>query len=252
MSSSLINRTAHTNGIASSPSYQTIYETPRYSRRDPSLHSPASSYQVRSLGRPSGGSLELVKSNAFISESPAVHHVHQAEVERSISGSWSIDPSVPLPQSDMLPPVPDEADSVHLESYNGSVSADLILTSRKPTVSFIQASSHTGSVTIRILDRSNQRFYLKAGSHTGDVSIYLPIDFEGPVTWSNGTIGTTVFSPEVEARLLHYSLEANRGKAFLTRRDHEERNDAAWRGDAIVLGSYSGQIRIAYAHEGTW
>ncbi|KAG8982910.1 hypothetical protein FRB94_007704 [Tulasnella sp. JGI-2019a] len=240
-----LTKTTPTSNIGSSAGQltQTIYETgPRYSSSgNPPPYFP-----------PSGEQTPLASSFPESCKTPRIHHIYRKEVKQSIMGLWSVDPNMPAftQSDDALPPEPNEGDNVHLESYHGSILANLNLVSddERPTVSVIRASSHYGVVTIKIRERLNQRFHLNATSHDGDVSIHLPTDFDGPITWSNGTEGTTIFSPEIQRHLAYHSLESNGGKAFLTRRgvstDAEES-----RGDAAMLGSQNGQIRISYVHE---
>lgn len=113
--------------------------------------------------------------------------------------------------------------------------------------------------SLKLSRTTNQRIYLKCGSHNADVTVHIPYDFDGPVTWTNGPRGSTIFSPQVKARLTEFQPEGRRGKAFIARRttngrgsssgSSATRNSSGWSGDALVLGSHSGKINIVYTEE---
>jgi len=244
------------------------------SRGVPSSEPPPYSPPIRqppSFNAPS----TIPASNVGLS-SARLHHVYINEQVESISGSWTIDPNVIVPPS-TLPPAPHETDSLHVESQRGAVFATLRLISDTPSISVLHASSQSGAVAVRIvsdvkeknehstehfrwfsnsplpeqLSRQNQRFYLKAGSHESDITVLVPSDFEGPVTWSNGPRGSTVFSPEVQKRLIPFSRESTRGKAFISDRIPPAMPQAerGWSGDALVLGSHEGRISVSFVGE---
>lgn len=177
-----------------------------------------------------------------------------------MKGSWTIDPNVSVPPA-LLSAIPDGEvrDNVFVKSQNAAVNVGLrlISDSDKPTKSTLRACSTYGTVTVKILSRSNQYFRLIAQSQNGAVNVYIPRDFEGPVSFTNEQphFGRTRFSELVQRRLTHLSREAKSGKAFIGSWDAAnqdadgEPGSEWWRGDELVLSSMYGQITVAFLDE---
>lgn len=101
------------------------------------------------------------------------------------------------------------------------------------------------------LSRRNQRFQLKAHSKHGNVAIYIPPDFEGPVTFSTRH-GSTKFSNSIQQRLTHFGGADKINKAFIgafptSFADPGGLSKGAW--DELDLSSVQGNIKVYYANE---
>jgi len=190
--------------------------------------------------------------------SPRFNHIYIQQRNHAISGEWTIDPNVRVPES-LLHNLPKgaERENLFLESHDYSVSIRLKLISDgpEPTRSTLRAASHDGTVTVKILSRANQRFRLSAESKDGHVSVWIPRDFEGPVTFTN-VDGTTRFSDAVSKRLAHFSTSGKGGKAFIgswstSGFEATAGVEGRWMGDELVLGSNDGNVTVSYTDEDT-
>lgn len=210
---------------------------------------------------------------------PRVNYVYISETNSSARGTWTIDPDVQVPAS-MLMKLPDgeeERKNLYVFSQNGSATATVRLLSDGPSRSSLHVESRNGSVTVKIvslqptyesrisermltdictpaaqLSRRNQRFHLKAHSQNGWCTVYIPADFEGPVTFTTYH-GWATFSNLVQQRLAHFSRADSVAKAFIGSVEGSGFGTAAssskWNGDELELHSAHGRIKVAYASE---
>lgn len=104
------------------------------------------------------------------------------------------------------------------------------------------------------VSRQNQRFRLKAHSVNGSVTVFIPSDFEGPVTFSTLN-GSTTFSQPIKKRLAHFGGADGTNKAFIGSvegsgfADLDKEGESAWRGDELELSSEYGSIKVYCAEE---
>ncbi|KAG8906756.1 hypothetical protein FRB99_006247 [Tulasnella sp. 403] len=140
-----------------------------------------------------------------------------------------------------------------LRSYNGSISAKLLLSSQTPSKSLLFAESHNGKVMLVITARQNQRFNLSATSQNGAVVVYIPRDFQGPVAFRNGN-GKTTFSEAIKPHLTPFGRDRDTGKVFIgdwetSGYGDETADHNAWPGDELDLVSHNGNIKVYYSDE---
>lgn len=89
----------------------------------------------------------------------------------------------------------------------------------------------------------------------GAVVVYLPRDFEGPITFQYKRVYPR-FSEEVQSRLTLFSRDSERGTAFLGdwskfgdgKRSKDGRYQD-WAGDELIVSSKWGAIMVCYADE---
>ncbi|KAG9012949.1 hypothetical protein FRB90_006385 [Tulasnella sp. 427] len=194
---------------------------------------------------------------------PRVNNLYLVKHHASISGTWTVDPTLKVPQP-LLPSLPEgekPLDNLHLATHHGSITAQLNLESDKPTKSNLEAQCAYGSVTVNIMNRVNQRFRLKVRDDHGRMVVYIPRDFEGPVSWYNSW-GDTTFSDAVAKRMSSNLSEINgAGKGFigdLTRSGFGQSASPeampkgeleAWHGYELHLENRYGRIKVLFADE---
>ncbi|KAG9051323.1 hypothetical protein FS837_009590 [Tulasnella sp. UAMH 9824] len=194
---------------------------------------------------------------------PRVNNLYLVKHHASINGTWTVDPTLKVPQP-LLPPLPDgekNLDNLHLATHHGSITAQLNLESEKPTKSNLEAQCAYGSVTVNIMNRVNQRFRLKVRDDHGRMVVYIPRDFEGPVSWVNSW-GDTTFSDAVASRMSSNRSEIDgAGKAFIgdltqsgfgqktASENTVEGSAGSWHGDELHLENRYGRIKVFFADE---
>lgn len=104
------------------------------------------------------------------------------------------------------------------------------------------------------LSRQNQRFHLKAESSHGSVTVYIPLDFEGPLTYNTGDHGSIKFSEAIQQRLAHFGGPGGVHKAFIGSLEAsgfaDVDDDSEWTGDELYLSTTYGSIKVYYTSEG--
>ncbi|KAG8997343.1 hypothetical protein FRB94_007698 [Tulasnella sp. JGI-2019a] len=186
------------------------------------------------------------------------NHLYISENRAPIKGSWTVDPSMHVPQG-LLPQVKNKKkklDNLNFYSHQKQVHATLTLAGgREPTKSFLSAQSKQGPVTVEITSRTNQRFHLTAVSKRSHVTVYIPRDFEGPITFKYTKIPPH-FSEGLLPQLTLFGRDNTQGTAFVGdwskfgngpkgkdgRYDH-------WNGDELVVSAKRGLLRVCYTDE---
>lgn len=103
--------------------------------------------------------------------------------------------------------------------------------------------------------RTNQHFHLTAKSKRSHVTIYLPRDFEGPITFKYKRI-TPHFSDDLLQQMTLFGRDNKQGTVFVGDwskfgngpRGKDGRYDH-WAGDELVVTTKRGLIRVCYADE---
>ncbi|KAG8897781.1 hypothetical protein FRB99_007926, partial [Tulasnella sp. 403] len=151
------------------------------------------------------------------SRPPRLNLVYIQEKHSPVEGEWTIDPNVAVPPA--LMPVISSGEAIYnarLVSEHRPVTAKLNLISDAPCTCRILAQSKHKLVTVVILQRINQSIQLTANSKHGGATVYLPRDFQGPIT----TIGSKLeFSPAVQQCVTVFSKKDGVGRAFMGRWD---------------------------------
>ncbi|KAG8889832.1 hypothetical protein FRB98_002481 [Tulasnella sp. 332] len=189
--------------------------------------------------------------------SKGTNFLYIVEKRGPIRGAWTVDPSIQVPHG-LLPQAKNKKkklDNLNLYCHHKQIHAILTLASdpAKPTKSFLTAHSHHGPVSVEIASRMNQSFHLTAKSKKGDVTIYLPRDFEGPVTFK---FRGSDFSPALLPKMTLFGRSDRYGTAFVgdwSKFGNGPRGKdgryAHWTGDELVVSAKKGLVRICYADE---
>lgn len=103
---------------------------------------------------------------------------------------------------------------------------------------------------LRQTKRTNQRFRLTASSKHKDVRVYLPRDFEGPISFKSGKGGPDL-SEGVKQRLMMFGSDRGSGKAFMGRWDQmgDIKTFDDWQGDEAIVTTKHGKVYLAFADE---
>jgi len=179
-----------------------------------------------------------------------VNHLYIIEKNASVKGDWTVDPNFRIPP--LLRPKPEEGErleNIHLESYNNSVNAKLALVSDTPTKSYLFVGSHNSSSTVNIVHRVNQKFNLKIKNHNSSNYVYIPRDFQGPISFKNNN-GTNVFSEAITQNLRQFGKQNGVGRAFIgDLAGYGESESDVWEGDELVVENENGRNAIYYSDE---
>ncbi|KAG8876550.1 hypothetical protein FRB97_004103, partial [Tulasnella sp. 331] len=184
-----------------------------------------------------------------------VNCLYIREKREPIRGAWTIDPAIRIPPG-LLAGVKSKKrmDNLNLYSWE-QIQALLTLASGTPTKSHLVVESHQGMVQVDIVSRLNQRFHLTASSKHGPATIYLPRDFEGPITFKYSTV-QPYFSEQLLARMTLFGRDNKQGTAFVGdwsqfgdgKRDKNGKYEH-WNGDELVVSTRRYGARICYSDE---
>ncbi|KAG8855835.1 hypothetical protein FRB96_006657 [Tulasnella sp. 330] len=211
---------------------------------------PGCAATVADSSTSAGNTLDPAESGG--SDVKRVNYIYINEKNRNVNGSWAIDPKVRLP-GQLLPELPSGEERVNLRinNANGSVSGELSLISDSdaPTQSSLHMRSQNGHVWVKIASRPNQRFCLNTHAESGNVIVYIPSDFEGPLTFTHMN-SSLELSDEIKKRTKHITQSDTNGKAFIGNWDESRFSDKdAWNGDELSVSSKSGNIRVRFTDE---
>ncbi|KAG9027490.1 hypothetical protein FRB95_007670 [Tulasnella sp. JGI-2019a] len=181
-------------------------------------------------------------------------HIH--EKHQPIIGAWIVDPGMHVPLG-LLTDVKlkKRMDNLNLYSRHKQIRAQLTLASESPTKSFLTMETHHGPITVDIGTRTNQRFHLSATSKHGSVTVYLPRDFEGPISFRYKKIPPQ-FSEELQPRMTLIGRDNTQGIAFVGDlskfgngcKDKIGRYEH-WNGDELVVATKHRAAMICYSDE---
>jgi len=179
--------------------------------------------------------------------SPATRPVNNLYVEqnRSIEGSWVVDPGLTIPPN-LFPGSPTPNDGVtynlRLLAKRGNIKGSIDLIGDTPSKATIFADAPYGNVHLTFPSQGNQHLRLVAKAGFGGVKVYLPRDFRGlityNITWLNGTIK---FSEMVSEAFTPFNHVGKTGKGFIGELPRSqqlgkgEASEDEWDGDGIEL-----------------
>jgi len=193
-------------------------------------------------------------SSDLIPNGPRVNHLYIIEKRIAVQAAYTVDPNLRIPPAFMVPAGRNREamDNINLYSRFNSVHATLALVSDIPCRSSIFAGSKRSVVTVKIVSRVNQRFRLTASSKYKGVNIYLPRDFEGPVTFTTrkGSPGP-IFSEGVKPFMTPFGAKEGNGRAFIGRWGEfgDDADPEAWDGDSAFMSTKYGKITVSFADE---
>ncbi|KAF8590729.1 hypothetical protein K439DRAFT_1627469 [Ramaria rubella] len=184
--------------------------------------------------------------------SPPTNFLTIFRPNQSVKGSYTIDPSLPVPPGTTPSNGSDGKQlNARLASQNGAVDVTIELRrsgdSKGPAR--LEASSHNGSVTVAVHDARLNRFRLHAASQNGSVTVRLPPTFEGSIS-TNLEWGKLVFSTAIQARLTTFSENGSEGRFFVG--DYAGsgyENEETWLGDHLRAQTRNGRVRISFLDE---
>lgn len=168
------------------------------------------------------------------------------------------DPTLTIPAALLAPAVAalpaHQRKNIHLFSKNGSVDADVLVSSahgerdaKRPKRATLVAGSANGSVTLRVrraesnLLLSATPVHIAAASRNGSVRISLPASFTGPLklTTHNGTIR---LSPGLTARLSTDNHVDHTRQCFVGDMSLYEGDE--WHGDELAIEAHNGSVTV--------
>ncbi|GJJ10271.1 hypothetical protein Clacol_004497 [Clathrus columnatus] len=223
------------------------YSEATQSQSDPSV-SPLPAFSE------SSGSSTIISDTLppFSVFEPLTRPTNYLTIERQnsgIKGTYSIDPSLPVPPGAVVSKDPDGNNlNLRLYSTNGSVQAvlDIVRGSDAKGPARLDVGSKNGSTEVTVHDRRQNRFRLRAISQNGSVTINIPTTFTGSV-YSKLQNGRLRFHSEVEQRLTTFSELKNEARHFIGDFSaHGYEDEETWQMDHLHLESQNGNVTVNF------
>lgn len=95
----------------------------------------------------------------------------------------------------------------------------------------------------------NTKFHLTVKNENASNNVYIPRNFQGPITFTN-TNGSTYFSEGLTPYIRHFGKHDGVGRAFIGDLDgYGEREDDVWEGDELIVDNQNGRNTIYFCDE---
>ncbi|KAG8958407.1 hypothetical protein FRC03_009175 [Tulasnella sp. 419] len=173
----------------------------------------------------------------------AVNYLYVVQKKHSsISGNWTVCPSLPVPWSYYL-----RSENLRLEA-SSFVAAKVDVIGDTEGKAYIGVESRHNGVYAEVRERGKQKFRLRAYA-CQDVRIRIPRDFAGPVTlYHRHGYASTSYSPDIYSnfRLLDSTEKETTGWIGA---GYEQQSLLGWEGDELIVWSKKGHISLFYGDE---
>ncbi|KAJ7101359.1 hypothetical protein B0H15DRAFT_943687 [Mycena belliarum] len=168
--------------------------------------------------------------------------------DRSIKGSYAIDPRVQIPSA-LLPPLEEgvRRKNALLRTTHGPIDVDILVVGDAGSKVDILIASSNGPIQARLHapDSVRPAIHITAESSSGPITIDLPASFRGPVTLRTHSAAIRISDTLASDAIMLNETESTRHCFVGDLSDWTE----DWKGDTLSVESRSGPVTLRYDGE---